>query len=239
MFLVAGGDGTLFEVANGLADAPITIGVIPLGERNLFARTLGFDQQPLVQILQHFQVARHTLVSDIGVVNKLLFLTNVGIGVCVDALLSQRERESTRIKQHSLWAQIKNKYQRPALQKMNVTVDRYYKVSSSAYDLQITNSCHFFYHEGKSHIDNTDRLLDLFLVDKTIGLGEVRALRSNLILQNSSSLTHIRGHKFTINEPLDLTIQIDGEIHQVRAPLHITVAPFQMRFLPYPNKLRG
>ncbi len=238
-FLVAGGDGTLFEVVNGLGDAPITIGVLPLGERNLFARTLGFDQQPLPQILQHFQVARHILVSDIGVVNKLLFVTNVGIGLCVDALLSQRERESTRVKQHSLWAQIKNKYQRPALQQMNVTVDRYYKASSLGYDLQIANSCHFFYHEGKSDIDNTDRLLDLFIIDKTMGTSEVRALRSNLMLQNSSSITHIRGHKFTINEPLDLTIQIDGEIHQVRAPLHITIAPFQMRFLPYPNKLRG
>ena len=122
---------------------------------------------------------------------------------------------------------------------MQVTVDRYYKANSLAYDLQIANSCHFFYHNGKSHIDYTDRLLDLLIIDKTISNGDVRALRSNLMLQNSSSITHIRGHKFTINEPLDLTLQIDGEIHQVRAPLHITVAPFQMRFLPYPNKLRG
>lgn len=233
LFLVAGGDGTVFEVVNGLADAPITIGIVPCGKRNLFARTLGFENQTIVQILEYFQVAKHILVSDIGTVNRLLFVTNVGIGLCVDTLLTQQEKASTTIKRTSLWAQIKHKYQKPQLQSVKVTVDRYYKATAQAYDIEVANSCHFFYHEGKSHIDHTDRLLDLMIIDKTMNTSEARALKSSLMLESSASMTHICGHKFTINEPLDLTLQIDGEIHQVRAPLHIAVAPFQMRFLPY------
>lgn len=237
VFLIAGGDGTLFEVVNGIGDAPITLGILPFGERNLFARTLGYDHQALPDILQYFQVARHTLISDVGVVNKLYFLTNVGIGLCVDTLLSQKERESTQIQKNSLWHKIKTKYQRPHLIDIEITIDRYYRALASVFDLEVTNSTHFFYHEGKSHIDHTDRLLDLFIMDKTMPSSEARGLKSTLLLQNTSSLTHIRGHRFTVKHPEDLTLQIDGEIHQVRAPLDLSVAPFQVRFLPYNTQL--
>lgn len=236
LFLVTGGDGTIFEVINGIADAPVTIGIIPVGNRNLFARTLGFEHQTILQILQHFQVARHTLVSDVGIVNKLLFVTNVGIGLCVDTLLNQQEKVSTVLKRNSIWNKIRSKYQKPQLQDFKITIDRYYKATTQAYDIEVANSCHFFYHEGKSHINHTDRLLDLMIIDKTMSSSEARTLKSSLMLENTSSMSHICGHKFTIHEPLDLTLQIDGEIHQVKAPLHISVAPFQMRFLPYtPN----
>lgn len=49
--LAAGGDGTLNEVLNGIADVPdgferVRLGVLPLGTINVFARELGFPLEP-------------------------------------------------------------------------------------------------------------------------------------------------------------------------------------------------
>ena len=46
--IVLGGDGTLNEAVNGIADlARVTLGYIPIGSSNDFARSLGLEQDPL------------------------------------------------------------------------------------------------------------------------------------------------------------------------------------------------
>src|SRR5438309_9481226 len=39
--VAAGGDGTINEVVNGLADTDVTLGVLPIGTMNVFATDLG------------------------------------------------------------------------------------------------------------------------------------------------------------------------------------------------------
>jgi YegS/Rv2252/BmrU family lipid kinase len=51
LIIAAGGDGTVFEVLNGIADAPhgllhTTLSVLPLGTANVFAHELGIPQDP-------------------------------------------------------------------------------------------------------------------------------------------------------------------------------------------------
>ena len=46
--IVLGGDGTLNEAVNGIADlARVTLGYIPIGSSNDFARSLRLEQDPL------------------------------------------------------------------------------------------------------------------------------------------------------------------------------------------------
>ncbi len=77
--IAAGGDGTINEVANGLAGSNITLGIIPLGTVNVLARELGIPLNPLkaCSFIEEGVEERITL----GVANGRYFLLMAGIGL--------------------------------------------------------------------------------------------------------------------------------------------------------------
>ena len=80
---VAGGDGTLNEVLNGVAAIPgklseVTLGIIPLGTGNDFAATLGFPEE-IEASLDLLAQSVPTYV-DVGVLNDRYFLNVSGGG---------------------------------------------------------------------------------------------------------------------------------------------------------------
>ncbi len=234
-FLCIGGDGTLHEIINGVRDAAVTIGILPIGERNLFARVLGFEEQSLQQILGAYAHSPHSVTSDVGCINETLFINNIGFGLCVETLLAKQEKRSTQIRKSSLWRSLQKSYQKPEPQPIRIVIDRSATLESHAYDIQIANSSHFFYHHGKSHISFHDRLLDLFLLDNSISVQAAKAIAKTHMLTNTQAMTHARARQIVITHPLDLMMQIDGEIQKVTAPLKCTLAPFQLRFLQIPH----
>lgn len=76
--LVAGGDGTVCEVVNGLAGRRVPMLVLPAGTENLLARELGVPRSPR-------EAARALLYGDVyhcdvGVMNERRFLVVAGVG---------------------------------------------------------------------------------------------------------------------------------------------------------------
>jgi diacylglycerol kinase family enzyme len=77
-----GGDGTLNEVANGLAGTATTLAVLPGGSTNVFARSIGLPNDPVpaarltVTALQEGRVERVGL----GMVNGRYFCFHTGVG---------------------------------------------------------------------------------------------------------------------------------------------------------------
>ncbi|MEY2765224.1 MAG: hypothetical protein RL552_129 [Actinomycetota bacterium] len=77
-----GGDGTLNEVATGLAGSNVALGVLPGGSTNVFARSLGMANDPLLAVTQLAAGFDGGLVSPIGLgeANGRYFTFHAGVG---------------------------------------------------------------------------------------------------------------------------------------------------------------
>jgi len=73
-----GGDGTIHEIANGLAGTGVALGIIPGGNGNDFARTMNLPRDPQ-RALRCVAEARVKAV-DLGVVNGRYFVNVAGLG---------------------------------------------------------------------------------------------------------------------------------------------------------------
>lgn len=76
--VAAGGDGTVSTIAAAAVKTGKTMGVIPAGTLNHFARDAGIPQQLDEAIA--VVAARHTVLLDVGVVNDQIFINNASIG---------------------------------------------------------------------------------------------------------------------------------------------------------------
>ena len=82
LVVVLGGDGTLNEVANGLAGTETALAALPGGSTNVFARTIGLPDDPVEatgSLLDALE-AGSTQRIGLGVMNDRYFLFHAGIG---------------------------------------------------------------------------------------------------------------------------------------------------------------
>lgn len=177
--LAAGGDGTLFEVLNGLyaneADRRRPLGVIPVGTGNAFARDLGLapgDWEKGIDIInggnkRPFDVGR--VESDTGVYH---FLNIVGAGLPVDAMqaaLSLKPFGRAAYSVASLW-----KAMQMHCYRMKITMDGR-QIERDSLFVEVSNTR----YTGTSFLiapgaEPDDGLLDVILVSR---LPRLRVLR--------------------------------------------------------------
>ena len=89
IIVAGGGDGTVNSVVNAIAGHDITLGVLPLGTLNHFARDLGLPIA--MEEAAHVIVAGHTTQIDVGEVNGRLFVNNSSVGL-YPRIVQLRER---------------------------------------------------------------------------------------------------------------------------------------------------
>ncbi len=98
-----GGDGTLNEVATGVAGTQTAVGVLPGGSTNVFARTLGMPNDPVAAVHQVVDgladPERNIRPVGLGRVNGRYFCFHTGIGY--DAAVVNRVERRASIKR---WA---------------------------------------------------------------------------------------------------------------------------------------
>ena len=89
--VAAGGDGTLSTVAAALKDSPCTMGILPWGTLNHFAKDCGipFESKAAIEVI----LGNHTMAVDVGEVNGLTFINNSSLGLYAHAV---RERDAQR-----------------------------------------------------------------------------------------------------------------------------------------------
>ncbi|MEC9034101.1 MAG: diacylglycerol kinase family protein [Actinomycetota bacterium] len=99
LVVVLGGDGTLNEVANGLAGTETALAALPGGSTNVFARTIGLPDDPVEatgSLLDALE-AGSTQRIGLGVMNDRYFLFHAGIGFDA-AVVEQVERQGGLLK---------------------------------------------------------------------------------------------------------------------------------------------
>lgn len=78
LVVAVGGDGTINEVARGLVNTPVALGIIPMGSGNGLARHLQIPMnvKQAINKLNHY----HALKIDTGRIDGHLFLCTAGVG---------------------------------------------------------------------------------------------------------------------------------------------------------------
>jgi diacylglycerol kinase family enzyme len=236
ILVAAGGDGTVNAVASALARASDnngsntntkTLGVLPLGTINHFAKTLGLPMD-LAQAVQCLEEPETSLL-DVGDVNGRLFVNNSTLGVYPRII---RFREHLRLNRHlHKWTAFAYAAARMVPghepQKLRLTIDGARPISASTPFVFIGRS------DGKlGALDLIrgekpgDGQLSVVLVHARRGLSLLqlasRALRGKL--SEADGVEIFRAADILIEgEQRRLHVAMDGEVVKLRTPLHYRV----------------
>jgi diacylglycerol kinase family enzyme len=123
-----GGDGTLNEVANGLAGTDVPVSMLPGGSTNVVCRTLGIPND-VVDATEHLLALAddwRPRKIDLGKVDQRYFVFACGVGI--DATVVRRVDEHPKLKSKAgpyyySWAGISGFYRRYLLNAVRVRVE--------------------------------------------------------------------------------------------------------------------
>ncbi len=229
--VAAGGDGTVFEVLNGLYKHPksarIPLGLLPIGTGNAFARDLGLQPGawPAAIDLLH---RRRTRPVDVGRVkaanNEYYFLNVIGMGLAAEAGMTAKKIKflgNTAYTVATLWQVLKLKSY-----SLIINIDgkdlRQDNILLTISNTRFTGT-HFLIAPG-AVID--DGLLDITLLNR---LPRHRLLRLFPTIYSGRHVRHAavsvyRARRITIHSPTGLLMAPDGEFRGT-TPAEITCLP--------------
>ncbi|UJA19282.1 hypothetical protein HJD18_03070 [Thermoleophilia bacterium SCSIO 60948] len=105
LVIVAGGDGTLNEAANGLAGGQTALAPIPAGCTNVFARSLGLPNDPIEATSRLAgALARPRLRAvDLGSINGRRFLFTSAVGFTAEVVKRMHDQTTSRPRIRQSW----------------------------------------------------------------------------------------------------------------------------------------
>jgi len=227
-----GGDGTINEVVNGCFGKKTTLGIVPLGAGNDFAKALGLKKK-LRENLEIILMGREKKV-DIGQVNQRYFVNVLGIGF--DALVAQEMFDRPRFLKglpvyfYSLLKAMK-KYR---FVKMNIKFDDKPKKDKELLILAVANGKFFgggFKISPQASIK--DGTFDICLVEKMSRFYLIKNILK-LIRGTHDQLPEVKLYKskqIVIESENELPIEYDGEILKKQKKLEIKVIPQALKVM--------
>lgn len=213
LVVVAGGDGTINEVVSGIAEAPYkpTLGIIPAGTTNDFARALAIPrdiQKAVDMIIEH-----RVQALDIGKVNGKYFVNIAGGGWLTELTYDVPIKLKSAIGQLAYY--IKGIEMLPSLHPVSVTIE--YDVQAFTGEIMLflvanTNSLGGFEKLAPNALVD-DGYFDLLILKKTNLAKFLRlataALRGTHLEDERTIYTQAKKIKVTPNEKM--LLNIDGE----------------------------
>ena len=209
--VACGGDGTINEVAQGLVETQIPLGIIPLGSGNGIARhfKIPLEISKSVQVIKKNKLAK----MDVGVVNGHYFFGNMGC-----ALESHFIRSYQKNQRHGIWAYVIAFFDAlVSFKHQKIQVEYFDNVSEiSPFILLVSNANQQGYDFSltpQAHID--DGLLDLFWMEKSNVFNKIKfflyALLKKKLKGKRFDLVSLSTLKIRLLDHDDFCVQIDGE----------------------------
>ena len=227
VIVAAGGDGTLNTVAQILLHGSIPMGIIPLGTFNYVARALDIPLAPLDAahvIVQGIQSAIH-----VGCVNQYIYLNNASIGL-YPRMIEQREQDNSRfgrfraVAMLSGFAVLMREHQKLKL-----------KLSVDGQIEPIESPLVFFGNNQLQLQDFKLELAECAAQGKLAAVAITEVTRFQMLtliarlqlgtFEQAQEVTAFCAEQIRIDSKArQMKVAIDGEIVQVKTPLHFSVA---------------
>lgn len=228
--VAVGGDGTIRAVASQLVGTKLSLGVIPAGTLNHFAK----DMQIPTDIVQAVAViaAGHKRKIDVGQVNDVYFLNNSSVGVYPRMV---KRREASRLP----------KWPAAALGLWRVLRDlKIYNLTITTKSESMTAPCTFVfagnnsYRLDKKGFNNRTSLwggsLSLYII-KNQGRGAMLQVFLRTLAgmkQDKNTFIAKSYEQFEMGlEPRAVSVAFDGEVADMTAPLRYRIVPKSLSVL--------
>ncbi|MES2767302.1 MAG: diacylglycerol kinase family protein [Bacteroidota bacterium] len=227
IIIAGGGDGTVNAVASQLLKTDITLGILPLGTLNHFAKDTGI---PLEIDAAIRNIIDGNLVKiDAAEVNGKVFLNNSSLGIYPNIVAEREEVESQGFGKWPsfLWAffGVLKKY---PMVRVRIETEKKSDVHKTPF-VFIGNNQYImegFTMGGRKGL--TDGKLSLFVIHRTGKLGLLRlalkALFGNVRQDKDFDAFSVR-EIFIESDLSVLKVSTDGEVNEMKTPLHYKILP--------------
>jgi YegS/Rv2252/BmrU family lipid kinase len=228
--VAVGGDGTVGEVVNGLANTKTALAVIPLGSGNGWAREQGLDLEPVeaARALSQGQIR----YADLGLAGTHYFLLMAGVGfdaAVVEALSSGDQAPwpiGYFVKSLTMAIDF-------AGEQTVVTLDDH-KVEGETILVVISNTrVYGALGQVNTQASVDDGLLDVCILSGKGGLPQISLFTIGALLQRPdlvSNVAYYRAQEITIASQAPLYVQTDGDLLGM-TPMTFKAMPHALRVL--------
>jgi diacylglycerol kinase (ATP) len=226
--VVAGGDGTINEVMNGLAGIPLPLGIVPLGTANVLAAEIGLGLSP--RAVARAIAAGSALRVFPGIVNGRSFAMMAGVGFDARVVAGVDPGLKRWAGKAAYVASTLAAFARHIPAAYDVTIDsKPYRAASV-----VIAKGHYY---GGRFVVAPDARLDEPVFHVALfaggGRGDILRYAAALGLDRVASLADVRviaGREVRIAGPAGEGVQVDGDL-AARLPLVATIAPAPIAIL--------
>ena len=207
--VAVGGDGSVNDVAQGLKDSGVTMGIIPCGSGNGLARTLKIPLKPALAIRMLNQMNEITI--DSIVINDSWLCVNAA-GVGFDAYIA-RLMHAAKTRGFAAYTNlILREYASYKCNNYRLTIDDR-TIERSAWFIAVANGRQYGYNLAVApKAQLCDGLIDISIIDK-------------IPLDHSQHVEMFRGKEIVIEGNVHKWVNIDGEGENLGKELHFVNHP--------------
>ena len=222
--VAVGGDGSVNDVAQGLKDSGVTMGIIPCGSGNGLARTLKIPLKPALAIRMLNQM--NEIAIDSIVINDSWLCVNAA-GVGFDAYIA-RLMHAAKTRGFAAYTNlILREYASYKCNNYRLTIDDR-TIERSAWFIAVANGRQYGYNLAVApKAQLCDGLIDISIIDK-IPLDHIpitAPMAFMNLLDHSQHVEMFRGKEIVIEGNVHKWVNIDGEGENLGKELHFVNNP--------------